>query len=129
VSTTDIQDNGRLVLNDPMEGHYIGFNMWVAAVLQSGTTFIPAVKQALIRQQITSLSGYNVSMNTNHHLSKPVLIGRANDSGQFDIIYDENTLIPAEPWNPAIHTDNLLCDWSYPYVCGNCTTPTYSQIQ
>jgi len=119
---------GRLVLNDPMEAHYIGFNMWVAAVEQAGTTFIPAVKQALYGRKVLSLSGFNVAMNTNHHLSKPVLIGKIMTTGQFEIIYNNNVTIPAVPWNPAIDDPSLVCDWSYPYVCSKCSSPTFTQI-
>jgi urea transport system substrate-binding protein len=32
-----IKDDKR-VTNDPMEAHYIGFNMWVEAVKKAGTT-------------------------------------------------------------------------------------------
>jgi len=114
-----------------MEAHYIGFNMWVAAVEQAGTTYIPAVKQALYGQRVFSLSGYNVTMGTNHHLSKPVLIGKALDTGQFEIKYDTNDTIPAVPWHPAINPDNPICDWSYPYVCSKCNRdiPKFSQIK
>jgi len=130
VSPNNSADSGRLVLNDPMEAHFIGFNMWVASVEQAGTTIISSVKQALYHQQVLSLSGFNVTMNTNHHLSKPVLIGQANTQGQFDRIqYLTNTTIAANPWNPAIHPDNPVCDWSYPYVCSECTTPQFMQIQ
>src|SRR5580692_3354910 len=34
--------------NDPMEAHYIGFNMWAAAVTAAGTTDSEAVQDALI---------------------------------------------------------------------------------
>jgi urea transport system substrate-binding protein len=30
--------NPKRVTNDPMEAHYIGFNMWVKAVEKAGTT-------------------------------------------------------------------------------------------
>jgi urea transport system substrate-binding protein len=58
-----------------MEAHFIGFKMWVNAVRQTGTTDIGAVRQALYGQRVTSLSGYNVALHSNHHLEKPVMIG------------------------------------------------------
>src|SRR5690606_28769312 len=36
------------VTNDPMEAHYIGFNMWVEAVKKAGTTDTDAVADAMI---------------------------------------------------------------------------------
>jgi len=35
-----------LLTNDPMEAHYIGFKMWVAAVLQAGT-YAPFVNPSM----------------------------------------------------------------------------------
>jgi urea transport system substrate-binding protein len=39
-----IKDDAR-VTNDPMEAHYIGFNMWVNAVTEAGTTDVDAVRR------------------------------------------------------------------------------------
>jgi urea transport system substrate-binding protein len=36
------------VTNDPMEAHYIGFNMWVKAVEKAGTTDPDAVIDAIV---------------------------------------------------------------------------------
>ena len=40
--------NDKRVTNDPMEAHYIGFNMWVKAVEKAGTTDPDAVIDAII---------------------------------------------------------------------------------
>ncbi|MCG8382729.1 MAG: urea ABC transporter substrate-binding protein, partial [Gammaproteobacteria bacterium] len=40
--------NDKRVTNDPMEAHYIGFNMWVNAVEKAGTTDTDAVADAII---------------------------------------------------------------------------------
>ncbi len=40
--------NDKRVTNDPMEAHYIGFNMWVEAVEKAGTTDPAAVIDAMI---------------------------------------------------------------------------------
>ena len=74
------------VTNDPMEAHAIGFQMWVQAVQQAGTTNVDAVRQAMYGQTVRSPSGFDVVMNTNHHLSKPVLIGEIQADGQFEIV-------------------------------------------
>ncbi|HBV00282.1 urea ABC transporter substrate-binding protein, partial [Thalassospira lucentensis] len=78
-----IGDDAR-VTNDPMEATYIGFNMWKQAVEQAGTTDVDAVRQAMYGQEVANLTGGMAVMNTNHHLSKPVLIGEVQDDGQFD---------------------------------------------
>ena len=120
-----IRDKKR-VTNDPMEAHYIGFKMWAQAVRQAGTTDIDAVRQAMYGQKVTALSGYDVVMNTNHHLSKPVMIGEIQADGQFDVVWQTDEAIKADAWSPFIPASaKLPADWSYPWVCGNCKKPRY----
>ena len=124
-----IGDDGRVV-NDPMEAHYIGFNMWVQAVQQAGTTEVDAVRQAMYGQTVRSLSGYDVVMNTNHHLSKPVMIGEILEDGQFDIVWQTDGLVVGDAWSDFIPESAVLtADWTYPWVCGNCETPTYAAAE
>ena len=121
-----IGDDNRVV-NDPMEAHYIGFQMWVQAVRQAGTTDVDAVRQAMYGQQVRSLSGYDVVMNTNHHLSKPVMIGEIQDDGQFDIVWQTDEVVIGDAWSDFIpESAKLTADWTYPWVCGNCEQPIYA---
>jgi urea transport system substrate-binding protein len=115
------------VTNDPMEATYIGFKMWVQAVQQAGTTDVNAVRQALYGQKVKAPSGFEAIMNTNHHLSKPVMIGEIQTTGQFQIVWQTKTPIKAEAWSSQLEEDKgKVADWTYPWVCGNCTTPKYS---
>ena len=118
--------NTARVTNDPMEAHYIGFNMWVQAVQQAGTTNVDAVRQAMYGQEFRSLSGYDVVMNTNHHLSKPVMIGEIQDDGQFDIVWQTDGVVIGDAWSNFIpESAVLVADWTYPWVCGNCQSPRF----
>ena len=74
------------VTNDPMEAHYIGFNMWVNAVEAAGSADVDAVRTAMYGQEFPNLTGGTAVMLPNHHLAKPVLIGEITADGQFDII-------------------------------------------
>ncbi len=94
--------NEKRVTNDPMEAHYIGFKMWTQAVLQAGTTEVNAVRQAMYGQKVRSPSGYDVVMNTNHHLSKPVMIGEIQADGQFSIVSQTDEAIKGAAWSPYI---------------------------
>ena len=49
--------NPKRVTNDPMEAHYIGFNMWVKAVEKAGTTDPSKVIAAMIGVSVPNLSG------------------------------------------------------------------------
>ncbi len=114
------------VTNDPMEATAIGFKMWSQAVLQAGTTDVDAVRQAMYGQKVRSPSGYDIVMNTNHHLSKPVMIGEIQANGQFQIVWQTKGPIKADAWSPYIpESAKLTADWTYPWVCGNCTAPKY----
>ncbi len=118
--------NPKRVTNDPMEAHYIGFKMWVQAVQQAGTTNVDAVRQAMYGQKVMSLSGYDVQMHPNHHLSKPVMIGEVQEDGQFEIVWQTKGPIVADAWSPYIaENKGKVANWTYPWVCGNCTEPRF----
>jgi len=118
------------VTNDPMEAHYIGFNMWVQAVRQAGSTDVDAVRQAMYGQTVISLTGYTSVMNPNHHLSKPVLIGEIQADGQFETVWETDGPVIGDAWSDFIpESAKLTADWTYPWVCGNCVEPRFAAAQ
>src|SRR4029078_3824576 len=118
--------NPKRLTNDPMEAHYIGFKMWAQAVRQAGTTDVDAVRQAMYGQKVPAPSGFTAVMTTNHHLSKPVMIGEIRPDGQFDVVWQTKEPIKADAWSPHLPEDKgKIADWSYPWVCGNCTAAKY----
>src|SRR6059058_5637133 len=123
----DFIKNPKRVTNDPMEAHYIGFKMWAQAVRQAGTTDVDAVRQAMYGQKVKAPSGFVSVMNTNHHLSKPVMIGEIRPDGQFDVVWQTKEPIKADAWSPHLPEDKgKVADWTYPWVCGNCTAAKYT---
>jgi urea transport system substrate-binding protein len=122
---TFIKSNKR-VTNDPMEAHYIGFKMWVQAVRQAGTTDIDAVRQAMYGQKVKNLTGGIAVMNTNHHLSKPVLIGEIQEDGQFEIVSQTDDVVIGDAWSDFLpESAKLTANWTFPWVCGNCEKPKF----
>ena len=112
--------NDKRVTNDPMEAHYIGFNMWVKAVEKAGTTDATAVIDAMIGVAHPNLTGDYATMMPNHHLTKPVLIGEVQANGQFNVVYQTPGLVVAQPWSPYLpESKNLIGDWLPPMSCGN----------
>ncbi len=121
-----IKDTKR-VTNDPMEATAIGFHMWTQAVKQAGTADVDAVRQAMYGQTVKSPSGFDIVMNTNHHLSKPVMIGEIQPDGQFEIVWETEGPIKADAWSPFIpESAKLTANWAYPWVCGNCEKPKFT---
>ena len=120
-----IKDKKR-VTNDPMEAHYIGFNMWVQAAKQAGSVTVDAVRQAMYGQKFKNLTGGVAVMNTNHHLSKPVLIGEVQADGQFETVWRTKGVVKGDAWSNFIpESAKLTADWTYPWVCGNCKKPKF----
>ncbi|WP_370741849.1 urea ABC transporter substrate-binding protein [Pseudoprimorskyibacter insulae] len=116
------------VTNDPMEAHYIGFNMWVNAVTAAGTTDVDAVEQAMIGQTFPNLTGGTAEMLANHHLSKPVLIGEIQADGQFDIV-SQTTEVPGDAWTDFLpESAVLISDWK-DKKCGMFNTETNTCVQ
>ncbi|MFV2055194.1 MAG: urea ABC transporter substrate-binding protein [Thiohalomonadales bacterium] len=114
-----IKDSKR-VTNDPMEATYIGFNMWVKAVENAGTTKTDAVEQAMLGITTPNLSGGIAVMNTNHHLSKPVLIGEIQADGQFDIVWQTRGTVIGDAWsNYLAGSKYIVSSWIPPISCGN----------
>ena len=107
--------NPKRVTNDPMEAHFIGFNMWVQAVEQAGTTDVDAVRQAMYGQKVKNLTGGTAVMHVNHHLSKPVLIGEIQADGQFQMVWKTKGEVVGDAWSDFIpESAKLTADWTYP---------------
>lgn len=116
--------NPKRVTNDPMEAHFIGFNMWVKAVEKAGTTDPDKVIDALIGVEVPNLTGGMSKMLPNHHITKPVLIGEILEDGQFDVVWKTKGLVPGDAWSDFLPgSKNLMSDWTGKN-CGNFNTAT-----
>ncbi|WOG28669.1 urea ABC transporter substrate-binding protein [Endozoicomonas sp. 8E] len=112
--------NEERVANDPMEATYIGFNMWTKAVEKAGTTSVDAVRSAMYGITVPNLTGGIAVMNTNHHLTKPVLIGEIQDDGQFEIVWETKGGVIGDAWTQYLpESSKIVADWSAPIKCGN----------
>jgi urea transport system substrate-binding protein len=120
----DFIGNPKRTTNDPMEAHYIGFNMWVKAVEKAGTTdpdkviaTLPGIKQA-------NLTGGVSEMLPNHYITKPVFIGEIKPDGQFNVVWKTKDLVPGAAWSPYLPgSKDLVADW-VSLKCGNYNTVT-----
>jgi len=117
--------NDKRTTNDPMEAHYIGFNMWVKAVEKAGTTDPDAVIDAMIGVTVPNLTGGYSAMMPNHHITKPVLIGEIQADGQLDTVWQTSGLVPGDEWSDYLDgSKDLISDWRKPLSCGNFNTKT-----
>jgi len=113
------------VTNDPMEAHYIGFNMWVEAVEKAGTTDPDAVQEAIIGVSVPNLTGGTATMMPNHHITKPVFIGEIQDDGQFSVVWETSGTVVGDAWSDFLPGSmDITADWMAPLACGNYNVKT-----
>ena len=116
--------NPKRVTNDPMEAHYIGFNMWVKAAEKAGSVDADKVIDALPGTEQANLTGGVSKMLPNHHITKPVLIGEIREDGQFDVVEKTPDLVPGDAWSDFLPgSKDLEADW-VGKKCGNFNTKT-----
>ena len=117
--------NPKRTTNDPMEAHYIGFNMWVKAVEKAGATDPDKVIDAMIGTSVPNLTGGYSTMMPNHHITKPVYIGEIQADGQLNSVWQTPGTVVAQEWSPYLEgSRDLLADWRKPLSCGNLNVKT-----
>jgi urea transport system substrate-binding protein len=120
----DFTKNPKRTTNDPMEAHYIGFNMWVKAVEKAKSTDPDKVIAALPGIKQANLTGGVSEMLPNHYITKPVFIGEIRGDGQFNVVWKTKNLVPGDAWSPYLPgSKDLVADW-VKYKCGNYNTVT-----
>ncbi len=102
VAANDLPGGDSRVTNDPMEATWVGINLWKQAVEKAGTTDVDAVREAIIGESVEAPSGFTLTMDGNHHLHKPVMIGEIRGDGQFDVVWSTPETVRAQPWSPYI---------------------------
>ena len=112
-----------------MESEYVLFHMSAHAVEQAGTTDVAAVRQAMIDKNFKAPSGFTEVMQSNHHLTKPVMVGEIQANGQFTVVYQSKAVLMLEPWSKYLEADKgKVANWSYPWICGNRTSAKFADF-
>ena len=120
----DFTKNPKRTTNDPMEAHYIGFNMWVKAVEKVKSTDPDKVIEVLPGTKQANLTGGISELLPNHHITKPVFIGEIRADGQFDVVWKTKGLVPGAAWSAYLPgSKDLVSDW-VKLKCGNYNTVT-----
>src|SRR5713226_828643 len=111
--------NPKRTTNDPMEAHYIGFNLWVKAVQSAKTTDVEKVLVALPGLDVPNLTGGVAKLLPNHHITKPVYIGEIRADGQFDVVSKSPGTVPGDAWSDYLPgSKDIEADW-VTLKCGN----------
>jgi len=111
--------NQKRTTNDPMEAHYIGFNLWVKAVQKAKTTDVEKVLEALPGLETPNLTGGTAKVLPNHHITKPVYIGEVKADGQFNVVWKSAGEVPGDAWSDYLPgSKDIEADW-VTLKCGN----------
>src|SRR5450631_2238548 len=103
--------NPKRTTNDPMEAHYIGFNLWVKAVEKAQSTDVNKVLAALPGLETPNLTGGMAKVLPNHHITKPVFIGEVKGDGQFNVVWKSAGTVPGEAWSDFLPgSKNIVAD-------------------
>ena len=116
--------NPKRTTNDPMEAHYIGFNMWVKAATKAGSVDVEKVLAALPGTTTPNLTGGTATLLPNHHITKPVFIGEIKADGQFNVVWKSTNpaMVPGDAWSDYLPASkDLDADW-VKLKCGNYNT-------
>jgi urea transport system substrate-binding protein len=115
--------NPKRPTNDPMEAHYIGFNLWVKAVEKAKSTDVEQVLAALPGLETPNLTGGMAKLLPNHHITKPVYIGEVRADGQFNTVF-KTPVVPGDAWSDFLPgSKDITADW-VTLKCGNYNTTT-----
>jgi urea transport system substrate-binding protein len=111
--------NPKRTTNDPMEAHYIGFNLWVKAVQKAKSTDVEKVLAALPGLETPNLTGGTAKVLPNHHITKPVYIGEVKADGQFNVVWKSAGAVPGDAWSDFLPgSKDIEADW-VTLKCGN----------
>ncbi len=111
--------NPKRTTNDPMEAHYIGFNLWVKAVEKAKSTDVNKVLAALPGLETPNLTGGMAKVLPNHHITKPVYIGEVKANGQFNVVWKSAGAVPGDAWSDFLPgSKDIEADW-VTLNCGN----------
>jgi urea transport system substrate-binding protein len=111
--------NQKRTTNDPMEAHYIGFNLWVKAVEKAKSTDVEKVLTALPGLETPNLTGGIAKVLPNHHITKPVYIGEVKADGQFNVVWKSAGTVPGDAWSDFLPgSKDIDADW-VTLKCGN----------
>ena len=117
-------DNNK-VTNDPMEATYIGFNLWVKAVEKANSTKVDDVLNNIVGLSTPNLTGGHAQVLPNHHITKPVYIGKILPSGQFEVVWFTDQEVAGDAWSDFLPSSkHIKADWTNPINCGAYDTTT-----
>lgn len=96
------------VTDDPIEAGYFGVYLWAEAVKKANSADVSKVREAVRSVAFDAPEG-RVSIDpTNNHTVKNFMIGKVNDKGLFDIVYQSADMIKPDPFPSLVTTKKVI---------------------
>lgn len=112
------KDDDGAITTEAMEAYYIAFNSWIKAVEKAKTTEPDIIQNVLIGMEVPNLTGSTAEILPNHHIAKPVFVGRIQKSGQIKVIWRSPSNIPGDAWSDYLPgSSQKIADWRSPLLC------------
>ncbi|OYO20115.1 urea ABC transporter substrate-binding protein [Enemella evansiae] len=86
------------VTSDPMEAAYTSLHLWKGMVEKANSFDVPAVQAAAGGVTFDAPEGKVTVNGENHHITKTARIGRINDQGLIDTVWDSKQPIDPDPF-------------------------------
>jgi urea transport system substrate-binding protein len=96
------------VTDDPIEAAYFGVYLWANAVKKANTADVNKVRLAVRGISYEAPEGKVTIDSTNNHTVKTFMIGKVNDKGLFDIVYQSPGMISPDPFPALVSTKKVL---------------------
>ena len=86
------------VTDDPIEAAYFGVYLWANAVKKANSADVDKVREAVRGISYDAPEGKVTVDSKNNHTIKNFMIGKINDKGLFDIVYQAPDMISPDPF-------------------------------
>ncbi len=88
---------GQQTVSDPIVTAYTQVYLWKHIVDSAGSYDSKEILCCIAGKHVVGPSGL-FKLHENNHIMKPAFIGKATQSGQFDIVWSSDSLIDPKPW-------------------------------
>lgn len=95
------------VTDDPIEAGYFGVYLWAEAVKKANSFDVAKVREAIRGISYDAPEGRVSVDSLNNHTVKNFMIGKVNDKGLFDIVYQSGEMIKPDPF-PGLVTNKKV---------------------
>jgi urea transport system substrate-binding protein len=96
------------VTDDPIEAAYFGVYLWANAVKKANTADVNKVREAVRGISYEAPEGKVTIDSVNNHTVKAFMIGKVNDKGLFDIVYQSPGMISPDPFPALVSTKKVI---------------------